>query len=83
MQTLTNKGEMMFVRFAISLKRQIGKHVKMIGNSEYSEAEYQAAEFQSGEAERLVKHIVKTVENRHIAVIVAKYSGCPGFINYR
>ncbi len=42
-----------------------------------------AARHEADEAARLVKHIVQNVSNRHIAVVVSQYSGCPAYINYR
>lgn len=82
-QTLTKKGEREYIRFARSLGKRIGAHARMIGDSTWTREAYDAARFDSDEAARMVKHIVQTVQNRHIAVIVATYSGCPAYINYR
>lgn len=82
-QTLTKKGERDYIRFARALGERIGAHTRMIGDSTWTCEAYSAAQSASDEAERMVRHIVQTVQNRHIAVIVATYSGCPTYINYR
>ena len=82
-QTLTKRGERDYIRFARSLGKRIGAHARMIGDSSRTQDEYLSAQFDSDEAARMVKHIVQTVDNRHIAVIVATFSGCPAYINYR
>ena len=82
-QTLTKRGERDWIKYARSLGKVIGQHARMIGNSGITQDEYLAAQFESDEAIRKVKHIVTSVENRHIAVIVATFSGCPSYINFR
>lgn len=83
MQTLSNKAERDYIRFARSLGKLIGAHHKMIGDSSYTVEEYQRVQAESDAAVATVKYIVQSVENRHIAVIVATFSGCRSFINWR
>lgn len=82
-QTLTAQGERDYVRFARSLAKKIHAPASMIGTPGLTTEQYQAARHEADEAARLVKHIVQNVSNRHIAVVVSQYSGCPAYINYR
>jgi len=82
-QTLTARGERDYIRFARSLGRKIGAHAALIGQGNVTCEQYDAARAESDEAERLVRHIVQSVDNRHIAVIVSTFAGCPAHINFR
>ena len=81
-QTLTKRGERDYIKFAKSLGKVIGAHARLIGTG-CTNDEYLAAQYASEEAVRMVKHIIQTVDNRHIAVIVSTFSGCPSYINWR
>ena len=82
-QTLTKQGERDYIRFVKSLAKKIDSHTRLIGRHDVTDEQYQAARRESDEAARLVKHIVQNVDNRHIAVVVSQYSGCPSYINFR
>lgn len=82
MQTLSKKAERDYIKFAKELRRDIGAHNKLIGTGCDNDTFIEARK-RSDAAVSLLKYIIQSVDNRHIAVIIATYSGCPGYINYR
>lgn len=71
------------VRMARPLHAVIGKHVQMIGDSNYTSDAYYEAQRHSDEAVSLAKYLIQHLENRHDAVLFARAVGMPGYINMR
>ena len=82
-QTLTAAGERAYARFGRSLGRKIGAHTRLIGRPNTTQTEYLAAQRESDEAIAVLRCLVCTVKNRHIAYVVAHAAGCPGYLNLR
>lgn len=82
-QTLTSAGERAYARFGRSLGKKIGAHTRLLGRRGVTQTEYLNAQRESDEAIAVLRCLVCTVENRHIAYVVANAAGCPGYLNMR
>jgi len=67
------------ILLARQLRKSIGAHYRMIGNSNLTNDAYQDARVKSDEAVSLAKYLIQSLENRNQAELFATQVGMPGY----
>ena len=67
------------ILLARQLRKSIGAHYRMIGNSNLTNDVFQDARTKNDEAVSLAKYLIQSLENRHQAELFAHQVGMPGY----
>jgi len=67
------------ILLARQMRKTIGAHYRMIGNTNLTNDAYQEARSKSDQAVSLANYIIQSLENRQQAELFAHHVGMPGY----